>query len=86
MNSCHIILLLFALSSRIPSCTSLGWTWMGGEKTIDSEGYYGEKGVSYPSNIPRARYFAISFFDKNSNKLWLFGGLANTTGNKLSLH
>jgi hypothetical protein len=59
---------------------------MGGEKTINSHGYYGEKGVPNPSNIPSARYFAITFYDKDSNKLWLFGGLASTTGNKLSLH
>jgi hypothetical protein len=78
MNSFHFILLLLALLSQIPNCLCLGkWTWMYGEKIIDSSGNYGIKGESSDSNIPSSRYGAPSSFDKNTNTLWLFGGYSN---------
>jgi hypothetical protein len=75
MHLYHIVLLLVALSSQIPSCICLGtWTWMYGEKTVNSSGTYGEVGVANPSNIPRARNSATSSYDQNANTLWLFSG------------
>jgi hypothetical protein len=55
---------------------------MHGEKTVNSSGVYGEKGVPNPFNIPRARHSATSSYDKNSDTLWLFGGQVSSTGKK----
>jgi hypothetical protein len=80
MKSLHFVsLLLFSLSTwQIPACLCLGtWTWMYGENTLNSNGYYGEKGVPNPSNIPRARAYATSSYDMISGTLWLFGGYSS---------
>jgi hypothetical protein len=83
MNSFQSILLVFTISSLIPSCICLGtWTWMYGEKAIDSSGTYGQMRVPNPSNIPRARDYDTSSFDRNSDTLWLFGGGSGSGKNK----
>jgi hypothetical protein len=56
---------------------------MYGEKIVNSSGIYGEKGVPNPSNIPSARQYATSTYDKTSDTLWLFGGLGS--GKKITL-
>jgi hypothetical protein len=79
IHALQFTLLLLALSSQIPSCICLGtWTWMYGEKTINSSGVYGEIGVPSPFNIPSARCLAASSYVNNSNTLWLFGGSYGT--------
>jgi hypothetical protein len=84
MNLFFFLHFLVALSSQIPNGLCLGnWTWMYGEKVINSNGTYGETGVQNPSNVPRARYAATSSYDKNSNTVWLFGG-ASPSGKKYS--
>jgi hypothetical protein len=75
MDTFHFILVLFALSSQIPSCLCLGtWTWMYGEKTTGSSGVYDQKGVANPSYIPRSAAYGTSSYDKNTGTLWFFGG------------
>ncbi len=49
------------------------WTWMSGAKTTNQSGTYGTKGAAAPSNVPGARYGAVSWIDSNNN-LWVFGG------------
>lgn len=53
------------------------WTWMGGSKPNPLQpivsGSYGTQGKASPSNIPGARFDAVTWVDKNGN-LWLFGG------------
>ena len=50
-----------------------GWAWMGGSKTAEQSGIYGTLGLAAATNIPGARYGAVSWIDKSDN-LWLFGG------------
>jgi N-acetylneuraminic acid mutarotase len=49
------------------------WTWVSGMSIINQSGNYGTQGVSASTNIPGARYGAVSFTDSHDN-LWLFGG------------
>ncbi len=53
--------------------TGLGWTWMGGNSTVDQPGVYGTLGVPAAGNIPGSRQSANSWTDSKGN-LWLFGG------------
>ena len=60
---------------KSPNAASDGsaWIWMGGNKSTDQYGVYGEKGEEYPSNCPGARSAAASWVDGQGN-MWLFGG------------
>lgn len=49
------------------------WTWMSGSSSPDQVGTYGTQGTAAPSNVPEARYGAVSWADASGN-LWLFGG------------
>jgi N-acetylneuraminic acid mutarotase len=49
------------------------WTWMGGSNVASQPGVYGTKGVPAGSNVPGARFRAVSWTDP-SGSLWLFGG------------
>lgn len=49
------------------------WTWVSGDKTIDSPGVYGNKGVPSVANTPGARVASFGWVDKNE-MFWLFGG------------
>jgi hypothetical protein len=53
--------------------TTKAWTWESGGSTAGASGVYGTLRVATPNNVPRARFGAISWIDKNDN-LWLFGG------------
>ena len=53
--------------------TTLEWTWVSGNDIGKQAGTYGTKGTADPSNVPGARYSAVSWLD-SSGKLWLFGG------------
>lgn len=53
-----------------------GWIWEGGANTISALGSYGAAGTV--SNVPGARYDAVSWTDLSGN-LWLFGGFGLTT-------
>ncbi|MCK7490927.1 MAG: kelch motif-containing protein [Comamonadaceae bacterium] len=60
-----------------PTPISAGtWTWISGGNTVRQPGVYGIKGVSDPSNVPRARDSAVSWIDANG-KFWIFGGSWN---------
>ena len=50
------------------------WTWMGGNKNINSTGKYGSRGTPSIHNLPGARQNAVSWTDNQGN-FWLFGGL-----------
>src|SRR4051812_16503091 len=68
------ICLLFSLISSIPLCAQTNqWTWVSGDKTVNSNGIYGTQGVAGPANMPGARISSISWTDA-SGVLWLFGG------------
>jgi len=54
-----------------------GWIWEGGANTIGALGSYGAAGTS--SNVPGARYDAVSWTDPAGN-MWLFGGFGFATG------
>ncbi len=49
------------------------WTWVSGSILTGQTGTYGTPGVAATTNIPGARYEAVSWID-NSGNLWLFGG------------
>jgi N-acetylneuraminic acid mutarotase len=49
------------------------WTWVSGSNTAGQMGYYGTLGTAESSNVPGARYFALSWID-HQGKLCLFGG------------
>jgi len=53
--------------------TTLLWTWISGSDIGGRAGTYGTLGTADSSNVPGARYFAVSWIDAQG-KLWLFGG------------
>ena len=55
--------------------TTLEWTWVSGSKNAypHRPGTYGTKGTAASSNVPGARFLAVSWID-SPGKLWLFGG------------
>ncbi len=57
------------------------WTWVGGSNLAEQPGSYGTKGVAAPSNIPGARFQAVTWTDSSGN-FWLFGGLGLSTGSR----
>jgi hypothetical protein len=52
------------------------WTWMGGSNVINKPGVYGTQGTASRTNIPGARWGAVTWTDKAGN-FWLFGGSRN---------
>jgi ribosomal protein S11 len=54
------------------------WTWVGGSNASNASGVYGTQGVASTSNVPGARYGAVSWTDSSGN-LWLFGGNGNAS-------
>jgi len=58
------------------------WTWISGNKTTGSEGYYGDKGIPSVGNAPGARNQAVGCYDSLRKEFWLFGG-ANPDGENL---
>lgn len=55
------------------------WTWMGGSNSVNEPGVYGTQGVAASTNIPGARFSAVSWTDSSGN-FWLFGGDGPTVG------
>ena len=51
------------------------WTWISGNATISKPGFYGEKGIPSPDNVPGAREAAVGWYNPYKNELWLFGGI-----------
>lgn len=49
---------------------------MSGSNTVGQPGAYGTLGVASPSNVPGARFEAVSWSDSAGN-LWLFGGFGS---------
>jgi gliding motility-associated-like protein len=49
------------------------WTWIGGNKTINTPGTYNNKGTASAKNLPGARMNAVTWTDSRGN-FWLFGG------------
>jgi Galactose oxidase, central domain/Kelch motif len=56
--------------------TTKTWTWVSGSSTANAVGVYGNMGVAAASDVPGARYSAVSWIDGSGN-FWLFGGNAN---------
>ncbi|MBI3143245.1 MAG: hypothetical protein HYZ16_10490, partial [Bacteroidetes bacterium] len=59
------------------------WTWVSGSNSAGQTGTYGTKGTAAGSNVPGARYSAVSWTDASGN-FWLFGGVgyaASGSGN-----
>jgi N-acetylneuraminic acid mutarotase len=79
---------IFALALFLGACSSgtsspfvipatpTGWAWMGGSNISGAYGVYGTQGVAATSNIPGARYIAVSWVDSFDN-FWVFGGSGN---------
>ena len=61
------------------------WTWVSGSNTTDAAGVYGTLGVAAASNVPGARIGSVSWSGGSGN-LWLFGGVAISTGTTDSLN
>ena len=55
------------------------WTWMGGSNTAGASGIYGSLDVPSATNVPGARFRAVSWTDSSGN-FWLFGGSGNDSG------
>ena len=62
-----------------PPVVTHAWTWVSGSNMASQTGIYGTKGTGSPSNVPGARYGAVSWID-SSGKLWLFGGAGYDSG------
>jgi N-acetylneuraminic acid mutarotase len=76
-----LLLLLAGVSPRLFAQVN-EWTWVNGSNLIDQPGVYGTKGVPAASNVPGARFFAVSWTDSGGN-LWLFGGLRDDASGRL---
>jgi hypothetical protein len=63
--------LLNDLWSFDPSNTT--WTLVSGSTTVDAAGSYGTKGSASSTNVPGARWGAVSWVDASGN-FWIFGG------------
>ncbi len=60
--------------------TSNEWTWIKGNNTTSTpQGIYGTQGSFAPTNLPGARYGAITWTD-GAGDLWLFSGYGFDTG------
>jgi N-acetylneuraminic acid mutarotase len=65
---------------------SSAWTWISGSDTGGQKGAYGTQGTASTSNVPGARYSAVSWMD-SQGRLWLFGGYGSDsegTGGRLN--
>ena len=60
--------------------TGKTWNWVNGGNTANQAGVYGTQGTPSTTNVPGARYSALSWIDSNGN-FWLFGGGADTVQN-----
>ena len=52
------------------------WTWVGGANTFNAGGNYGTQGTPAGTNVPGARWAALSWTDAKGN-FWLFGGIGH---------
>jgi len=50
------------------------WVWVSGSNIVGQPGVYGTKGVADPSNIPGARDSGTTWYNKDSNVVYIFGG------------
>ena len=73
---CIFSLILSSCSNTDTNNSSSGsvnmWTWVSGSSTGNATGNYGTLGATVTSNVPGARYGAVSKFYVNN--IWLFGG------------
>ena len=51
-----------------------GWVWIGGSKSINQNGKYGQLGVASASNMPGARSAASLWIATRSKRVYLFAG------------
>jgi hypothetical protein len=65
-----------AVTNITVTCLEGLFKWAGGSNTANAPGVYGTRGVAAASNIPGARWGAISWTDAAGN-VWLFGGVNN---------
>ena len=61
------------VTNIVVDCGHNEWTWMSGVNLINQAGIYGTQGTPAPSNVPGARFPAVTWIDTNGS-LWLFGG------------
>lgn len=62
------------------------WTWVSGSNLTDQAGAYGTKGAAGSSNMPGARFAAVTWRDSTGN-FWLFGGAGiDSTGKQRGLN
>lgn len=72
-------------SSTVPSpatpstSTKNQWTWVSGSNLVNQPGSYSQQGSASSTNVPSARFGAISWTDPSGN-LWLYGGTAAPSG------
>ena len=83
MNPFHLLLNFIIMRSLSLSLGYLNdlwkfdgadWSWMSGSNQVNQYGTYGIEGQANSTNVPGARYAAVSWVDSN-NDLWLFGGI-----------
>ena len=55
------------------------WTWISGTGVASNLGNYGEKGITNITNLPRARYDAVGWYDSLREEFWLFGGVVGNS-------
>jgi len=62
------------------------WAFVGGSKTANAAGLYGDQGAADPDNMPGARTQTVMLADPQDN-LWVFGGTGyDRTGTEGSLN
>jgi hypothetical protein len=73
------LLILFSTTSHAQD----QWTWISGDSIQDSKGFYGQKSVANPKNIPSARAYGAAWTDHKNEYLYLFGGAGGGWHNDL---
>jgi N-acetylneuraminic acid mutarotase len=59
------------------------WNWIGGEQSINQPGIYKDFGIPSLDTKPGSRSYTMSWFDKSSKILWIFGGFGYDGNNSL---
>ena len=70
------------VTSNAPSAavTKNQWTWVSGSNLTNQPGSYSQQGIAASTNVPSARYSALSWTDPSGN-FWLYGGVAAPPAN-----
>jgi len=84
LNAYHLVYFALGYLNDLWKFDGTNWIWISGSNDINELGNYGSKGVPKSTNVPGARYHAVSWIDSENN-LWLFGGKGYATSTTIGI-